>query len=357
MMAAKEKARPNSGQAVGLPPGTLVHVGDPRTATVGIRVIDYSPSDVRESEVSPEQCGRFLDSNTVTWINVDGIHDLDLIGALGREFKLHPLLLEDVANTRQRPKVDEYEGRLFIVLKMLYVQEDDGSVDAEQVSLVVGRNFVISFQERPGDVFEPIRDRIRRAKGRIREAGADYLAYALIDAVVDNYFLILEGVGDRIEELEESVVSDPDTELLRGIRRLKREAMLLRRSVWPLREVVSALCRGESPLVRADTLPYLRDVYDHTIQVADTIESFRDLIGGLRDAYLTVISNRMNEVMKVLTIIATIFIPLTFVAGIYGMNFEHMPELKYPWAYPAVWAVMLLVAIGMVIYFKTRKWL
>ncbi|MFW6157733.1 MAG: magnesium/cobalt transporter CorA [Planctomycetota bacterium] len=356
-MAAKQKTRPKTTQAVGLPPGTLVHVGQPRTGAARIRVIDYSRSDVQEHDVSPDQCARFLDSNTVTWINVDGIHDLDLIRALGREFKLHPLLLEDIANTRQRPKVDEYEDHLFVVLKMLYVQGDDGSIGAEQVSLVLGPNFVISFQERPGDVFEPIRDRIRNARGRVREAGADYLAYALVDAVVDNYFLILESVGDRIEELEEGVVSDPDTELLRGIRRLKREALLLRRSVWPLREVVSALSRGESPLVRADTLPYLRDVYDHTIQVGDTIETFRDLIAGLRDTYLTVISNRMNEVMKVLTVIATIFIPLTFIAGVYGMNFEYMPELKWSWAYPAVWAIMLLVAVGMIIYFKTRKWL
>ncbi len=351
----------NSGggykRAVGLPPGTLIHVGKPRTDDVGLSVINYSPSDVVERRISVEECDGLLGSDTVTWINVDGVHDLDLIRTLGERFNLHPLLLEDIVNTRQRPKVDEYADYLFVVLKMLYMQEEDGSLGGEQVSLVVGRNFVISFQEQPGDVFDPIRSRIRGAKGRIREAGPDYLAYALIDAVVDNYFLILESVGDRVEEMEDRVVAEPELNVLRAIRQLKGDALLLRRSVWPLREVVSSLARQDSALVRPGSLPYLRDLYDHTIQVADTVETYRDLIGGLRDIYLTVISNRMNEVMKVLTIIATIFIPLTFIAGVYGMNFEHMPELKYTWGYFATLAVMLIVAVGMLIFFKKRKWL
>jgi magnesium transporter len=345
-------------RGVGLPPGTLVHVGPPRTGAVKVTVLDYAEGTFDEKELRrAADCAPFRDRPTVTWINVDGIHDLDRVREIGDVFGLHPLLLEDIANTRQRPKIEEYGETLFLVLKMLYV-DDRGRVDAEQVSLVLGRNVVISFQEREGDVFETIRDRIRNAKGRIRGMGADYLAYSLIDAIVDNYFLILEGVGDRIEELEEEIVSETDSDVLHEIRRLKTEALTLRRSVWPLREVVNALTRGESALLRQETLPYLRDVYDHTVQVVDTVETYRDLIAGMRDTYLTVLSNRMNEVMKVLTVIATIFIPLTFVAGIYGMNFERqMPELTWPYGYITVWMVMIAIAIGMIVYFKRKKWL
>jgi magnesium transporter len=270
---------------------------------------------------------------------------------------LHPLILEDVVSTRQRPKFEDYEKNLFMVLKMLSYDDRSQSVQSEQVSMVLGSGFVISFQERMGDVFDCVRDRIRNAKGRIRKQGADYLAYSLVDAVVDSYFGILEKVGDKIEVLEDELVSDPEERTLQAIYRLKREMISLRRSVWPLRELINGIQRSESTMISESTGLYLRDVYDHTIQIIDTIESFRDIVSGMLDTYLSSISNRMNAVMKVLTIIATLFIPLTFVAGIYGMNFDHMPELKWRYGYAAVWGVMLVVAILMLVYFRRKKWL
>jgi len=285
------------------------------------------------------------------------LHELDLIESLGRHFKIHPLVLEDIVNTGQRPKMEGFEDYLFLVLKMLNYDEKTNEIRTEQVSLVIGKYFVISFQEREGDVFNQVRERIRKSKGKIRKRGSDYLAYALMDAVVDNYFIVLEKMGEKTEDLEQELLTKPSSETLQAIHSLKRKLILLRKSVWPLREAVSGLTRGDSKLIKDSTIVYLRDVYDHTIQVIDTIETLRDTVSGMLDTYLSSISNRMNEVMKVLTIIATIFIPLTFIAGIYGMNFEYMPELEWPWGYFAVWGVMILVAITMCIYFKRRGWL
>ncbi|MGA1796130.1 MAG: magnesium/cobalt transporter CorA, partial [bacterium] len=264
---------------------------------------------------------------------------------------------EDILNTNQRPKFEDFEHFIYVVLKMLSYDTEKQEIIAEQVSIVIGQNFVLSFQEREGDVFNPVRERIRNAKGRIRKMGADYLAYALLDAVVDNYFLILEALGEEVEELEEALVVNPTPQVLQAIHHLKRETIFLRKAVWPLREVIDSLGRRESPLIGKGTTLFLRDVYDHTIQIIDTAETFRDLIAGMLDIYLSSISNRMNNVMKVLTIIATIFIPLTFIAGIYGMNFKYMPELDWRWSYPLVWVVMVLVAVYMVMYFKDKGWL
>ncbi len=342
---------------MGLPPGTPVFVGEQKVEKVGISYIDYDEAQFNESAVEEiENCFPFKDTPTVTWINIDGLHQVDIIEKLGKHFDLHPLILEDIVNTHQRPKVEEFENYLFIVLKMLYYDEKSNGTQIEQVSLIVGKNYVISFQEREGDIFDPVRDRIRNGKGRIRKMGPDYLAYALMDAVVDNYFIILERNGEKVEELEDKVVSYPRPETLQEIHKLKRETIFLRRSVWPLRELINSMERGESPLIHKSTRIYLRDVYDHTIQVIDTVETYRDMLSGMHDTYLSSVSNRMNEVMKVLTIIATIFIPLTFIAGIYGMNFEFMPELKWHWAYFAVWGVIVLIAISMVIYFRRKKW-
>jgi len=341
---------------VGLPPGTLVHVGEERTEAVKITILDYDSADFREFVLDDvEICQEFKESPTVTWIDVVGIHQLEVIEAIGRNFGIHPLVLEDIVNTQQRPKMEDFDDYLFIVLKMLH-QENDAII-AEQVSLIVGPKYVISFQEEEGDTFGPVRDRIRKAKGRIRKNGSDYLAYALIDAVVDHYFLILEDVGEYLENLEEEVMTNPSPETAQTIHNLKREMIFLRKSVWPLREVISLLARGESPLFGDPMRIYLRDVYDHTIQVVDTIETFRDVLSGMLDVYLASTSNKMNEVMKVLTIIATIFIPLTLVAGIYGMNFEYMPELEWHWGYPTVMLLMFMLGIIMVIYFKKRRWL
>lgn len=342
----------------GLPPGTLVHIGKRKEESVRVTIIDYDEENFQEKQLSAiEQCFPFKETATVTWINIDGIHDVSLIEKLGKQFELHPLILEDILNTEQRPKLEDFEKYIFIVLKMLSYDDKEQTIEAEQVSLVVGPNFVISFQERVGDVFEQIRERIRNAKGRVRRMGADYLGYTLIDAVVDGYFSILEKFGEKVEALEEELVTEPTNKTMQQIHNLKRELILLRKSVWPLREVISALQKSDISIIKETTGIYLRDVYDHTIQIIDTIESFRDMVSGMLDIYLSSISNRMNAVMKVLTIIATIFIPLTFVAGIYGMNFKFMPELEWRWGYPAVLAVMVAVAVIMLIYFRRKKWL
>jgi len=348
----------------GLPPGTLVYVGKKRTEKIKITLIDYDEKQLTEKTIKRiEECFPFKEKPTVTWINIDGIYDTEIIEKIGKRFDLHPLLMEDIVNTGQRPKMEDFENYIFLVLKMLYFDEKNNEVKSEQISLIFGPNYVISFQELEGDVFDPIRDRIRKAKGRIRKMGADYLAYALLDAIVDNYFLILEKIGEKIETMEENLVTEPTPETLQAIHSLKRETILIRKSVWPLRELVSGLERSESKLIKKSTDIFLRDVYDHTIQVIDTIETFRDMLSGMVDLYLSSISNKMNQVMKVLTIIATIFIPLTFVAGIYGMNFDpaaspfNMPELGWYWGYIMVWVVMIAIGIAMIIYFKRKRWL
>lgn len=347
-----------SSKKAGLPPGSLIHIGDAKKEDVKITLIDFDETSFEEKQAaSARECFEFKEKPTVTWINVDGVHAPEIIEKLGECYGIHPLVQEDILNTGQRPKAEDYSGHLFVVLNMLRFDDHAQETRAEQVSLILGPNFVISFQEQEGDVFDAVRERLRTAKGRIRKMGADYLAYALLDAVVDNYFVILEKLSEKVEVMEEELVSNPTPATMQTIHSLKREMIFLRKSVWPLREVVSLLQRGETPLVKESTHVYLRDVYDHTIQVIDTVETLRDMISGMLDIYLSSVSNRMNEVMKVLTIIATIFIPLTFIAGIYGMNFEHMPELKWAWAYPFVWFVMVAVAVLMLIFFRKRRWL
>jgi len=342
----------------GLPPGTLVHVGERKAEKVRIRILDYDEAQFEEKEAKTiEESFPFKDKPTVTWINIDGLHEVEIIEKLGSHFGLHPLLLEDILNTDQRPKMEDYGDYIFVVLKMLYSGENKDEIEAEQVSLILGSNFVISLQEREGDVFDPVRDRIRKKKGRIRKAGSDYLTYALLDAIVDNYFLILENVGEKIEDTEQQLATNPSSETLQHIRELKNEMIFMRKSVWPLRELINGLERCESTLIHESTGAYLRDVYDHTIQIIDTVESYRDMISGMVDIYLSSISNKMNEVMKVLTIFASIFIPLTFFAGIYGMNFEFMPELSWHWGYFALLGFMALIGISLVVYFKRKRWL
>ena len=342
----------------GLSPGTLVHIGEKKVEEVKISMIDYDETQIQETDVaSIKECLSFKEKPTVTWVDVTGIHDVKIIEDFGKTFNIHPLLLEDIVHTDQRPKLEDFDEFLFIVLKMLTYDEANHELLSEQVSLILGPNFVISFQEREGDVFNPVRVRIKNAKGRIRKMGCDYLAYALIDAVVDHYFLVLEKYGEKIETLQEEVLSHPTPDTLQIIQGTKRDMIFLRKSVWPLREAINALQRGESALISDNVIIYLRDVYDHTIQVIDSIETFRDMISGTLDVYLSSVSNKMNEVMKVLTIIATIFIPLTFIAGIYGMNFKYMPELEWHWAYPMIWAVIIVLGVVMLIGFKRKKWL
>jgi len=342
----------------GLPPGTLIHIGERKTEEAKITIIDYDEGHYQEKEArTVEECFPFRDKPTVTWINIDGIHQTEILEKLGDRYGFHHLVLEDILNTDHRPKMEDYGDYIYVVLKMLYFDEASHQIGADQISLILGSNFVASFQEREGRVFDPIRGRLRNGKGRIRKMGADYLAYSLLDAIVDQYFIILEKLGGQIEFLEEQLISSPTPGTLQTIHNLKREMLLLRKSVWPLREAISGLERSESPLIKEGTAIYLRDVYDHTIQVIDTIETFRDMLSGMLDIYLSSISNKMNEVIKVLTIIATLFMPLTFLAGIYGMNFKYMPELERQWGYPAVLLLMVAIAIFMLVYFKRKKWL
>jgi magnesium transporter len=340
----------------GLSPGTLVPIGTDRAGPVRIRLIDYDEAHVDEKDFEKiEDALQVRDTPTVSWINVDGIHDTGMIEKLGSHFGIHPLVLEDIVNTSQRPKMEDFGDYIYVVLKMLYL--DKNELVTEQVSIVLGRNFVLSFQERPGDVFNPVRERLRSTKWRIRKLGADYLTYALVDMIVDNYFLILENFGERIEHLEEELIERPTPTRLQAIHTLKRELIFLRKSVWPLRELISGMERAESDLI-TDVMPvYLRDVYDHTIQVMDTVESYRDMVSGMLDTYLSSVSNRMNEVMKVLTIIATIFIPITFIAGIYGMNFQNMPELSWSWAYFVALGLMGCISLVLIMYFRRKGWL
>lgn len=345
-----------SFEEAGLPPGILKPSLEDKQE-VKITIIDYRESHFQEKVVqSVEDCFAFKDEPTVTWINLDGLKNLQSLEKLGEKFGIHPLVLEDILTTDQRPKMEDYDSYIYFVLKMLGYDAATGEVNVEQVSFILGKNFVISFQECQGDVFDSVRDRIRNAKGRVRKEGADYLVYALIDAIVDNYFLILEKLGEKIEELEEDLIKDTTQAALREIHRLKREMIYMRKSVWPLREAIGNLQRSGSSLIKKSSGVYLRDVYDHTIQIIDTIETMRDMVSGMLDIYLSNMSNRMNEVMKVLTVIATIFIPLTFITGVYGMNFKHMPELESQNGYFIVWTLMIGVAGLMFYYFKRKNW-
>ena len=347
-----------SSKKAGLPPGTVVFVGEKKVEEIRITIIDYDEHQYAEREVKNiEECFSYKDTPSISWINIDGVHQVDVIEKLGAHFVLHPLLQEDVVNTHQRPKFDEFEDHLFIVLRMFFLNEEENELQGEQISLIVGATFVISFQERQGDVFEQVRERLRNGKGRIRKKGSDYLAYSLIDAIVDSYYNILEGLGENIESLQEQMVSEPKQEDLKIIQHIKRDMLFFRKSVWPLRELISGLARSESTLIKEDVLVYVRDVYDHVIQAIDTIETFRDMLSAMLDIYLSSVGNRMNQVMKVLTIIATIFIPMTFLAGIYGMNFKYMPELEWKYAYLVFWLVVVTVFIIMIALFKKKKWL
>jgi magnesium transporter len=345
-------------EKAGLSPGTLMYVGAEKSGFPRITVIDYDATGFLEKTVSSvEECFPFKETSTVTWINVDGVHDASVIEKLGVHFDIHPLVLEDIMTTTQRPKTEDLGNAVFVVLRMIEYDVERGATTADQLSLILGPNYVLTFQETPGDCLDPVRERIRGGKGRIRKLGPDYLAYAVIDAVVDNYFFVLEKLGERIDRLEEQLIAEPRRELLSEIHGLKREMIELRKSVWPLREVVSRFERMESPLIRKSTGVFLRDLYDHAIQVIDTVESFREMLSSMVETYLSSLSNRMNEIMKVLTIISTIFIPITFLVGLYGMNFVHMPEIKWRWGYAFAWLLIIGSVGGMFAFFRRKKWL
>ena len=346
-----------NSQKAGLAPGALIYTGDKRREKAKITLFSYDENSFQEQQ--SETVDEFLiykDRPGVVWINVDGLHQVEVVEKVGKSFGLHPLLLEDILDTGHRPKMEDLGELIFVTLKMLSYDSDTNKVDREQISLVLGPNYVLSFKERENEIFDPLKERIRNGLGRWRNMEADYLFYALLDSIVDNYFVVLEDLGERIEILEESLVTNPSPDTLNSIQNLKTGMIHLARSVWPLREIIAGLDRGESPLIKKSTGIYLRDVYDHTIQVIDTVETYRDMITGMLDIYLSSINNRISEVMKVLTMIATIFIPLTFIVGVYGMNFSNMPELGWRWGYPVVWLIMAVIGVLMVIYFKKKKW-
>jgi len=345
------------GKKVGAAPGTLVHVGDVRSADTRIELIRYDAAAIAQRVISIAEASSHDSRSTATaWFNIDGLHNPEVIRDIGTHFGLHPLVQEDILNTDHRPKIEVHADYLYIVLKMLKFDESLDTVQFEQVSLIVGQNYVLSFQEKTGDVFDSVRTRLHQGR-KIRQLGPDYLAYALIDAVVDNYFLLLEKLGDAIEDLEAELLSRPSPDTLNQIHHFKREMLLLRKAVWPLREVLSSLSRDEHVMLSSDTRLYLRDVYDHTIHIIDNVETLRDLLSGMLDLYISSVSQRMNEIMKVLIIFASVFMPLTFIAGVYGMNFEYMPELTWHYGYPLILIVMTAIGMGLLLFFKWRRWL
>jgi magnesium transporter len=342
----------------GLPPGTVLYTGREKSEKASIHLMDYTAGKLLEKDVkSVDGCFEFRDEPSTTWINITGIHDTEMIERIGKHFGLHPIILEDIASVDQRPKMEDLGDYIYIVLNMLSYDERKKEVKSEQVSIILGRRFVISFLEDPGDVFENIRERIRNEKGKIRKLGNDYLAYSLIDAIVDNYFIILELLGNSIDELETHILENPNSNVMYKVQQMKRELIYIRKSVWPLRELISNIERSDSKLINPPTKIYYRDLYDHTVEVMEAVETFRDLASGMIDIYLSSLNNRMNEIMKVLTIISTIFIPLSFIASLYGMNFHYMPELSWKYGYVMVWVIILFAAGTMLMFFKRRKWI
>lgn len=341
-----------------MPPGTLLHVGAMRSEKTKISMLCYSENDWNEQQFTNiDELLQYECPADVRWVHINGIHIIDIIEKIGNKFNVHPLVLEDIVNANQRPKLEENKDYVYIVLKMIHCCDHTKNIEFEQVSMIFGSNYLISFQENDNNTFQQIRDRIKKTNGKIRTKGVDYLAYALIDCIVDHYYIALEHLGERIELLEDKLMLDPGPDTLKEIHTLKTEMLFVRKAIWPLREIINALARGDSVLFSHDTLIYIRDVYDHIIQVIDTIELYRDMVTGMFDIYISSVSYKLNEVMKVLTIIATIFIPLTFIVGLYGMNFKYMPELEWKWGYPIVLLLMGFISMFMILYFRKKKWI
>ena len=342
----------------GLAPGSLVYSGEKKALEPRVTMLDYDEQRVVEKELlSVDDCIPFKDEKTVTWINVDSVTEPGLLESFGRVMGFHSLMLEDILNTDQRPKFEDYGSYIYIVVKMLDYDAKKGEIEIEQLSLILGPNYVISFQERAGDFFDPLRERIRKSLGRIRKLGTDYLAYAILDIIVDHYFVVLEKLGEKIEQLEEIVISNPGQDTVRAVYAVKREMIFVRKSVWPLREVVTSMQRSESDLIRESNAAYYRDLHDHIMQVTDGVDTFRDLLNGMLDSYYSTITTRTNSVMKVLTLFSAIFMPLTFITGIFGMNFRNFPELDWHYGFQGSLILMVVVIVIMFTIFKWKKWL
>jgi len=342
----------------GLPPGTLVHVGEVLASETKITITDYTRDRIREQlATSIDDITQYRDTDSVTWVNVEGLINVKIIESIGQQFDIHPLVLEDILNTQQRPKFEQYDNYLFLVFKVMYPAQDGVSVNYEQVSILILNDYVFTFKEKQDDIFESIKIRLRNSKGRFRSLGADYLAYAILDTVVDLYLSLQDYLDQVIESVEDDLLASPDIGTLATIQRIRRELIFIRRSSSPLRELLNGILRSDSLLISDGTLIYFRDVHDHVLRVTDAFETYRDMMASLLDIYNSTISNRMNQIMKVLTVFASIFIPLTFITGIYGMNFEYMPELKWHWSYPALWIAFILIPGILLVYFKRKKWL
>nr|MBF0221797.1 magnesium/cobalt transporter CorA [Desulfobulbaceae bacterium] len=348
----------NKDVSIGQVPGELVFVGEQKVDHVSIRLIDYDKEHLSEMALYDIQEGvAYKETASVTWINVHGLHDSEPISAIGKGFGLHPLVLEDILNTGQRPKMEEYDDYLFFVIKMMRYDSEEGLIRSEQLSMILGKTFLLTFQERPGDVFEPVRERIRRQKGRIRGVGNDYLAYALLDTIVDNYIFIVERLGEQIEDIEDEILDNPSNEILGKINTYKREVNYLRKSIRPAREFLLQLSRLDSNLIHEQTVPFLKDLLDLSTQSVEVVDTYREMLSDHLNIYNTRVGNHLNEIMKVLTIFSAIFIPLSFIAGVYGTNFEYLPELRFRYSYFIFWGVMITVALVMVRFFKRRNWL
>lgn len=344
-------------RTIGMPPGTLVHIGEKKRDTALMTLIDYDVDKFEHKKIDLKELENLgIRESGIRWLNVEGLSEINILEAIGRIFNLHPLIMEDILNTDQRPKIDVNDDYIYISAKMLFYDRVLGEFDIDQISFILGSNYVISISEKDTDVFEPVIKRLQQGMSRFRKLGADYLAYSLLDVVVDNYFTVLEGFGEKVETVEDEMVVRTGRQTLGTIHKLKRQILFLHKSVWPLREVLSFLERGESMLVQETTEIYIRDLYEHIVQVMDTTETLRDILSSMLDVYLSSSSNRMNEIMKVLTIISTVFMPLSFIVGVYGMNIRNMPELDWPWMYPFLWLVMVCISISMLIFFKRKKW-
>ena len=353
-MSKKRKA--NRAKKIGLPPGSLVYFGE-KEKLIDIDIISYSDSSFYTQKVgSAQEALSFINEGCITWININGLNNIEEIRKIGAYTHLNNLLLEDVLDTQHRPKVELLEEHLLVIIKMIYHQE--GQLTAEHLALLLGHNYLISFQESEGgDVFDPIRKLLQQPESLLRKSSADYLLFGLLDSIVDNYLAIVDRVSDTIESMEDEIIARPREDMISEIQLLKKKATFLQKSIVPAREVISLIERNNHMLIQEGCKPYFRDLNDHIIQIAETLASYRDILWGLTDTYMGAMSNKMNNIMRLLTLISTIFIPLTFIVGVYGMNFEHMPELHYRWAYPACWGVMLLITIAMLLYFKKKKWL
>lgn len=350
--------RTRYGSKAGLAPGTPAYLGRERLFSSRIDLIEYSEKNLKIQHDLPPDAIRSDNKEQdgqVTWINITGVHQPEFIENIGKKLSLHSLVIEDIVHTEQRPKLDDYDEYLYMVVRMIDLNDQSQHISTEQLSIIVKGNTLVSFIEDEGDIFDPLRDRIKKGNIKLCKSGTDYLLYSMLDMIVDHYFLVLEKIGDRLEEIEFEILDNSFSGSIEKVHQIKRELIFLRKSIWPMREVIGLLSKSDNKFLKGNTDLYIRDVYDHCVHAIDTLETYRDLTSGMMDVYLSSMSNKMNNVMKTLTVIATIFIPLTFIVGVYGMNFD-MPEYHLEWSYPALWLIILSVTGGMIWYFRRKNW-